>query len=278
MRDQQETNFAKDVLRANIAMHTALAGTYELEQPHFRPENQALVSRRLADYAQRVGNRVLVDLGCGTGFVIQLAVPLYEQIYGVDITSAMLSRVDTSSRKVKVIKSTTEQIALKGNIADVVTANSFLHHLYDVRPTLAEAYRLLKKGGVFWSEEDPNFDFWQAIKNLKSGGGPVVQREIEAVLKTEEAIEGSKGISADTVKMAEYQKMVLGGMKAHELRQVLCQLGFSTVNIEYYWFLGEGTILHQWSPESVQVIDSYLRTVLPLSSHLFKYLRVEAYK
>jgi len=276
---RNETKYgANDVLEANIVLHSALADTYDHDQPHYRPENKALVSRRLAHYAERIGNRVLVDLGCGTGFVIQLAIPKYELICGVDVTPAMVSRVDTSSGKVRILRANTEQIPLGSSVADVVTANSFLHHLYDVRPTLVEAYRILKKGGVFFSEEDPNFDFWKALKELRAGDSAILQREIEAVQKTEEFVEKAKGVCGDTVKMAEYQKMVLGGMRTDRLRDLFQDVGFSSVNIQHYWFLGQGPVLHGQSADAVQIIDDYLRSVLPLSSHLFKYIRVEAYK
>jgi ubiquinone/menaquinone biosynthesis C-methylase UbiE len=190
----------------------------------------------------------------------------------------MLSKVDTSSGKVKLFETNTERVPLDSGIADVVTANSFLHHLYDIRPTLSEAFRVLRKGGVFYSEEDPNFHFWQALKDLPASGSSMLQREIEAVQKTDEMVEGTKGVDVETVRVAEYQKMVLGGIQPEKLRDLFQEIGFTSVNIQHYWFLGEGVVLHGKSSSAVQIIGDYLRSVLPLSSHLFKYLRVEAYK
>jgi ubiquinone/menaquinone biosynthesis C-methylase UbiE len=276
-RDRAELG-PKDVVNANIAFHNALADTYDEEQPHFRPENKALVLERLKYYAKNVGNQMLLDLGCGTGFIIHLAAPLYESIYGVDVTAAMLARVDTSSGKVKLFETNSETIPLDSGVADVVTANSFLHHLYDIRPTLSEAFRILKKGGVFYSEEDPNFHFWQALRELPASGSSILQREIESVQKTDEIVEGTKGVDVETVRMAEYQKMVLGGIRPEKLRELLEDIGFSSINIQHYWFLGEGLVLHGKSISAAQIIGDYLRSIIPLSSHLFKYLRVEAYK
>ena len=86
-----------EVLRANIDFHTALADTYDMEQPHYCPENKALVSADLARLADRAGSQLLIDFGCGTGFVIHLAIPYFDSIIGVDITPAMMSKVDLCS-------------------------------------------------------------------------------------------------------------------------------------------------------------------------------------
>lgn len=273
----------EDVLEANIKFHSALANSYNTEQPHFRQENKTSVSKHLARLAGLAGSELLIDFGCGTGFIIDLAVPYYNLVIGVDVTPAMLARIDLSLGKVKVLQADTGSIPLKDKIANVITANTFLHHLYDVRPTVAEAWRLLKDGGVFYSEEDPNIYFWQSMKGLDAANkaempySKIVDRELNAVLNSHENIEETKGIDARVVQMAEYQKMILGGMCTEEIRSIFYQTGFSTVNIEYYWFLGQGEIMHRCLDTS-EKIDAYLHSILPLSRQLFKYFKIEAWK
>ena len=91
-----------DVIDANIAVHSALAEVYEQDEPHFRPENKRKVSGRLAELAQRTGSASLIDLGCGTGFIIDLAREYLKKIRGCDITQAMLDRVKTQGHDIKV--------------------------------------------------------------------------------------------------------------------------------------------------------------------------------
>lgn len=273
------------VVDANVAFHTALAETYDNEQPHFRPENKAMVSVRLAKLAKLAGNEVLIDFGCGTGFVIGLALPYFQKVIGVDITPAMMSKVDVSSGKVELIETNTESVPLANNTANVITANSFLHHLWDIRPTVAEASRLLKDGGVFYSEEDPNAYFWAALKRIggfdetgQASYSDILKRELSAVLETHTTIASVRDVDARVVQMAEYQKMMRGGMNTKEVETIFYQAGFSRVNIEYYWFLGQAKIMHESSPEMAKAIEAYLHSVLPLSKQLFKYFRVEAWK
>ena len=104
-----------------------------------------------------------------------------------------------------------------------------------------------------------------------------MKREISAILEVHKKIGEKKGMDPNIVKMAEYQKIMVGGMRAEELYKIFYQTGFSKVNIEYYWFLGQAKIMHQ-SADLSHKIQSYLHSILPLSKHLFKYFKIEAWK
>src|SRR5947209_20567697 len=83
-----------DVIAANIEVHTRMASTYQSNEPHFPPENRATVRRLLETLAARAGGGRLLHVGCGTGFVIDLARDLFPRLDGVDLTPAMLEPVD----------------------------------------------------------------------------------------------------------------------------------------------------------------------------------------
>ncbi len=63
----------QSVIRANQELHTVLAGSYDANEPHFRPENIAHVEGRLKELFADTSAKRMVDLGCGTGFVINIA-------------------------------------------------------------------------------------------------------------------------------------------------------------------------------------------------------------
>src|SRR3546814_13947775 len=81
-----------DVVSANIAIHTALAEHYNSDEPHFRPDTQRKVKDRLREIAMRAPGLRLLDVGCGTGFIIHLAADVFEKIAGVDVKHAILDR------------------------------------------------------------------------------------------------------------------------------------------------------------------------------------------
>jgi ubiquinone/menaquinone biosynthesis C-methylase UbiE len=214
--------------------------------------------------------------------MIDLELPFFNRIYGIDITPAMMSQVDQSSGKVQLIEANTEAVPLKDETANMITSNSFLHHLWDIKPTIYEAFRLLKPGGVFFSEEDPNILFWQALKKLdrekiKDPTLNILRSEMDSVTETHKALGEKIDIDPETVKLAEYQKMVRGGMNADEIRNIFQQTGFSEFNVEYYWFLAQGKVAKR-SPMEAEQVEAYLKAIMPLSNHLFKYLRVVAWK
>jgi ubiquinone/menaquinone biosynthesis C-methylase UbiE len=274
---------AAEILAANLKIYELTAKDYDAEQPHFSPENKELFSSKLKMLSETAGNSVLVDLGCGTGFVTELSMPYFQQIYGVDISPNMLALVKTDSGKVKVIAAPTDSVPLEDGISNVVTSNSFLHHLFDYESTLREAYRLLKEGGVFYSEEDPNRLFWDGMKDLNPDSkeySDIVKREIDNVKLEEFEMSQFKDDKEmfETLAKSEYQKMIKGGMSMSLLNDLLLEIGFSKVKVEPYWYLGQGFVMHNISFEAAKTIEDYLLKARPLSDNLFKYFRIEAWK
>ena len=127
----------KKVITANQKLHTVLASAYNETEPHFKPENIAHVDRQLRKVFGATNARRLLDLGCGTGFIINIAKKYVKEIDGVDVTEAMLTRVDRSGDVViRLHIADSGSFSVTEGSYDVVTAYSFLHHLYDIEPTL----------------------------------------------------------------------------------------------------------------------------------------------
>jgi ubiquinone/menaquinone biosynthesis C-methylase UbiE len=279
---------SRAVLEANIAVHTKLASFYERTEPHFRAENVAVVDAHIRAAAERTGAKRLLDLGCGTGFVIDIAKRHVPFIVGVDVTRAMLDRVDTSGpAAIELVEHDTGTLRVWPGAFDVVTAYSFLHHLYDVRPTFATASRALRKGGIFYADLDPNRSFWDAIARLDGDAAhdPIVRREIDAVLHIDDTMHKEHGIPGHVFNDAEYGKNIAGGFREESLRRGLLAAGFSSVRFHYYWFLGQAFVVNDPARpsrderlERAREMDAVLQRVLPLSRSLYKYIGFVAEK
>src|SRR3954462_10972381 len=89
-------SLTQKVIEANIAVHSKLAGQYQQCEPHFRPENVAKVERHLVELVKETRAQKMLDLGCGTGFRINIARPHLRHIIGVNVTAAVVERVDKS--------------------------------------------------------------------------------------------------------------------------------------------------------------------------------------
>lgn len=271
----------QEVLEANQAVHTALAGVYNATEPHFRPENVAYVERTLRHIAARTGAKKLLDLGCGTGFVIGIAKKFVAEIDGVDITEAMIRQVDRSGgAEIRLHLCDTGSFPAETGAYDMVTAYSFLHHLYDIGPTLATAARALRPGGKFYADLEPNRHFWNAIKGLDPSAvyDPMVERERASVLERDTEIQDKYNIDRAVFNRAEYNKNITGGFSEEYLQERLLAAGFASVEFFYYWFLGQAALVNDQRHERAQrllaadLCSEVLVRGLPLTRHLFKYL------
>lgn len=270
---------SKSVIDANIEVHTRMVERYDGEEPHFRSENQEKVRARLKLLRARVPGGRLLDVGCGTGFIIHLAADLFDEIHGVDITPAMMARVRRDKGNITLHQSRAEDMPFPDASFDAVTAYSFLDHVEDMGALLREVARVLKPGGVFYADLAPHRDFWRALielDNADSGGlSDIVLREAAMVAENDKKVEQQFGIEAETFRRAEPGKEA-GGIDPVEFQDVALRSGFRTCEATYDWYLGQGAVMHGQSFADSAVVEAYLRRTLPLTKHLFKYVYFHA--
>jgi len=262
----------KDVASANIKLSSLIADHYNETEPHYKKENIFLTSVKIESLQRRTKGTDLLDMGCGTGFMIDIAKHYFLNVYGVDISREMLDKVnrEKDSGYIRLINCFIDDIDLESESIDVCTAYATLHHLHDISSVVKEAYRVLKKGGIFYSSLDPNFYFFSNVKQIDTMAimGDALKREMS---KLEEETNNH------LYQIAEPIKHLKNGFKEEDLLSVFTRVGYSDIKIGYYWFLGESKLIH--SDESkAEEIRYYLQKSLPLSRNMFKYLEIEAIK
>lgn len=269
-----------DVVNANVAVHSAMAATYNEREPHFRPENQQKVRAVLEQVSRQVNRGRLIDFGCGTGFIINLAKDLFDTIDGVDITQAMLDRVDLSSGNITLHNQRCESVPFEDGTFDAATAYSFLDHLADYSVILKEARRVLRPGGMMYVDLLPNKRFWDEVNHVGERDGaenidaPIVRREVEMLASQHKMVESEYDIDGETFLAAEPWKTGTRGIASRDFIRIAKEAGFSKVDVSFQWYLGQGNVLHGQGENESETVDAYLRSVLPVSESLFKYLRV----
>lgn len=285
MNTPSEAEYRK-VMEANVAVHARIAADYNKSEPQFRPENLARVDKILRGLIARTSAKRLLDLGCGTGFVIDLVRDKVEEIHGVDVTQAMLDQVDRSG-PAKITLTCGDAATFDPGPApfDMVTSYSVLHHLYDVEPLMRTAYRALKPGGVYYTDLEPNRAFWTELSKLSADDPllpPLVKAEVKKIADHETALD--IGVTRETIDLAEYGKNIRGGFDEDELRAMLARTGFSKVEVNYHWFVGQGAIINAPGTDKAAQIalaeqmDQALHRALPLSRPLYKYVGFVATK
>ncbi|MBF2013813.1 MAG: class I SAM-dependent methyltransferase [Rivularia sp. T60_A2020_040] len=109
-------------------------------------------------------DKIVVDIGCGPGNVYATLGGLPKLLIGVDISLSALKM----AREVGYTPILTDahHLPFIDGFADIVVANATVHHCDDMGRILQEAARLVRPGGLLFTDQDPQRTAW----NLKGVG------------------------------------------------------------------------------------------------------------
>lgn len=127
-----------------------------------------------------IKDKVVADLGCGTGFVSLALANEASIVFSVDNSRNMLKQLkinvaDKSYKNLYLIKSSLDSLSLFDESVDVIFINMALHHIKDAKKAISEMHRVLKKDGIViisdvmehdgeWAKEEM-FDEWLGFSN-----------------------------------------------------------------------------------------------------------------
>jgi SAM-dependent methyltransferase len=118
---------------------------YELENQAIDPDGLVLAAMRdLAPWA----DRVLVDLGCGSGYWLPGYAPQARTVIGVEPDPALLALAAARDPRVRVLPGSAEHLPLGDATVDVVHARFAYFWPPGCAAGLAEVRRVLKPGGT----------------------------------------------------------------------------------------------------------------------------------
>ncbi len=132
---------------------------YECRNPVQRVLIQRFLDRAVA-LARQVPHRVVLDAGCGEGFVaaaLSDALPDVERYVGLDLGVAALRRLPEAAPGAAPLRGDLTRLPCVDDSADLVVATEVLEHLADPGPALAELVRVTRGGLILSVPREPFF-------------------------------------------------------------------------------------------------------------------------
>lgn len=128
----------------NAERFTGFADIYETS----RPTVPARAIEIITDYFGGVPD-IVVDMGCGTGLSARAWEDKCGRVIGIEPSEDMLEiAMSKSNGKTEFVKAYSDKTELPDDSADVVFCSQSFHWM-NPQTTLAEANRILRKGGIF---------------------------------------------------------------------------------------------------------------------------------
>ncbi|MDY6899540.1 MAG: class I SAM-dependent methyltransferase [Cyanobacteriota bacterium] len=103
-------------------------------------------------------DKIIVDIGCGPGNVYATVGGKPKLLIGVDVSRNALKMA--SEVGYTPILADAHHLPFVDGFADIVVANATVHHCDDMSRILTEAARLVRPGGLLFTDQDPQRTAW----------------------------------------------------------------------------------------------------------------------
>jgi len=203
---------------------------YESNEGVFNAKRQTRLKGILGDARAKTGDGILLDLGCGTGNVMRLASGVYSSVIGLDLAENLLSQAARRDGSILVAADALHLPFASGSFA-CVAANALLHHIANPAPVFLEVFRVLRPGGIFITDHDPNWHCGRFRSGIRKG------RRL-----------GEHGFGSSEADLSEYHHSVTGGLKPDELVEAAYRAGFTSVRADLYTDIGS------WQPLKLRIV------------------------
>ena len=218
-----------EVKAANRRLYDAIADRYEELDGRRVPALDRWLRGRLEALRREAPGGRLLDLGAGTGLVARCAAGVFDRRVGLDLSPRMLA----SGRDAfdLAVVGDVDHLPFADASFDAVTCFAVLHHLYRFEALAREVARVLRPGGVFYSDHDMDATFYRRFRPLLA----VYRLLRNACSKYRRA---SREVTPELFHLTEWHSR---GVDSEAVARAFCSAGLS-VETRFHWFgLGRTT-------------------------------------
>ena len=188
---------------------------------------EPILDKILSLLAERDGGTkdpAFLDAGSGSGFLALRAHRRFKNMAMVDISQKMLDRIDLPGTE--KICSDVCSIPVEDASYDVVGAFATLHHLRSPEIFFKEAFRILRPGGVLYSDHDIESKFVRQFR-------PLLQIYRALFDHGKGYLKCCPDASKEDYLLSEYHGDK--GLSGPELEAQLRSIGFNIIEVLYHW-------------------------------------------
>lgn len=158
--------------RKSVAQYDSAEG-YDLYAPYYEKDHAYLDSFERSELFELMGDvqgLEVLDVGCGTGRMVENLKKFGAKVTGVDVSEKMLAIAKKRFSTSEFVLGDIEDLPFEDESFDMVVATFVIVHLAALQRAFDEVYRVLKPGGVF------------LLSNINQRKAPKLKVEKEEIL------------------------------------------------------------------------------------------------
>lgn len=218
-----EESLKETVLSANRKLYNMIAEDYEKIDGRRSAKLENWLKSTLIDISSRSGNERLLDLGSGSGLVTRCAKGIFNKCIALDLSENII-KANLRFSDAGIVADAS-YLPLRSETFNAVTCFAVLHHLCGFESLVSEVSRVLKPGGIFYTEHDMDKKFSEKFSLPLT-----IYRKLKNIKKRYYEIGGKEAY--DLYSHAERQEK---GIVSEEIIKLFEKKGFS-VSFKFHWF------------------------------------------
>ena len=212
------------VKRANREFYDIVGPSYECIDGRRSERLINYVSRQIESISGNTGADSVLDLGCGSGFIARIAKDYFKRRYALDISFKIIRAIDDGN--LRKITADYDSLPIRSSTLNCVVTFATLHHCYSYEKMFPEIYRVLRSGGIYYSDHDMDSLFFRRFKPLLR----IYRRMHDAKAKYMSTFDR---LSGEIYDCAEFHQE---GIPSEMVVDLLEAVGFKHIKLEYHWF------------------------------------------
>jgi ubiquinone/menaquinone biosynthesis C-methylase UbiE len=217
-------NAERKVKKANKYFYDIVGPSYEEIDGRRSEQLLRYVSKKLESISRQTGTESILDLGCGNGFISRIAKKDFKKRYAIDISYKIVKSIE--DKNLHKVTADSDFIPIQDDSLSCVVTFAVLHHCYAYEKMLSEIKRVLKEGGIFYSDHDMDAFFFNRFKPLLK-----IYRKMNDAGRRYLSIFSQ--LSEEIYNFSEFHQE---GIPSEEIELILKNIGFKDVRLEYHWY------------------------------------------